>query len=119
MNFCDLPEVLSPSRNAAPLQRSNSAASSVFRSATEQAGVAFPNTLKAGQVAGFSVIADEIPSTENKGYPPGLFVAAANAVNGLAISAGDSIYRLAPDDYQDIIDDALTACFLAEKWSLG
>lgn len=88
MNFCDLPEVLSPSRNAAPLQRSNSAASSVFRSATEQAGVAFPNTLKAGQDAVFSVIADEIPSTENKGYPPGLFVAAANAVNGLAISAG-------------------------------
>lgn len=51
------------------------------------------------------------------GYPTGLFEAAAKAVSGLSLSAGDFLSRLAPEDYQDIIDTPRTARFCAEKWS--
>ena len=51
------------------------------------------------------------------GYPAGLFDAAAKAVSGLRLSAGDFISRLDPADYQDIIDNPATARFCAEKWS--
>jgi len=50
-------------------------------------------------------------------YPAGLFDAAAKAVSGLSLSAGDFISRLDPEDYQDIIDHPETARFCAERWS--
>lgn len=51
------------------------------------------------------------------GYPKGLFEAAAKAVSGLSLSAGDFISRLDPEDYQDIIEHPETARFCAEGWA--